>query len=286
MLVATARGMVLDWLRGRTESALFRAASRGDVRRIEELVVAGVSVDARSRGWLTPLMTAASAGQAEAVTLLLSLGADPCALSIAGMNALMLGARSPGVVRALLLAGVPADSADAFGSTPLMIAAMLGGLESVRLLAFADADVNARVHTSAPMEGLPGNALGNTPFSSAAAGGNVRVMAFLEQLGADVDVRLHDGFTPLLVAAANLEEGTVRALVALGADRTARVESGPLAGCDAAQLANAAGKAMLPRAHGNALDVAMIAARMLNVQYAVADAGDTEGTPPSTARAA
>jgi uncharacterized protein len=269
-VVARSGGMVLDWLRGRTEGALFRAASKGDAQRIAELVAAGVAVDARSSGGLTPLMSAAACGQADAVALLLELGADPFAKPSAGTNALLLGARSPGVVRALLHAGVPVDSADDFGSTPLMIAAMLGGLESVRLLVAAHADVNARIHTSTPIDGVPGDALGNTPFSSAAVGGNVRIMTFLRDFGADVDVRLHLGFTPLLVAAASLEEGTVRALIALGADPNACVESGPLEGCDAARLAQAAGMTMLPQADGNALDVAMIASRMLNVQHAVA----------------
>jgi ankyrin repeat protein len=104
-------------------------------------------------------------------------------------------------------------SQDAHGNSPLMYAAAVGSLESMRLLLEAGADPNVA------------NAFAATPLMWCA--GDARKVGLLLSKGAKVDVRSKLGRTPLLIAAAY--DGAIEAarlLIQRGADVNARDKSG------------------------------------------------------------
>lgn len=125
---------------------LFYGAEHGDLKRIEEGLAGGADVNCLA-GYSkqTPLMAAATQGQAEAIRFLLWKGADPC-IRAERMTALYCVAafgESPEAVKALLLAGADVEAAY-YGETPLMAAAGRGDLEIVKLLIDRGASVVAR----------------------------------------------------------------------------------------------------------------------------------------------
>ena len=115
------------------ETVLMTAARTGSVEVLKLLIGRGAEVNRRdqSRGQ-TALMWAAGANNAEAVRVLLEVGAD-------------LGARTNTAPRA---AGRRSESGNTFSSppptgfTPLLFAVRAGGIETVRVLLDAGADVN------------------------------------------------------------------------------------------------------------------------------------------------
>jgi ankyrin repeat protein len=82
LLQAGAKGSVDD-ARVRT-TAILRAAQRGHVERVQQLLQMGVSASAADEYGVTPLHEAARNGHTAVVTVLLAAGADPNARSRAG----------------------------------------------------------------------------------------------------------------------------------------------------------------------------------------------------------
>ena len=106
-----------------------------------------------------------------------------------------------------------AKARDARGNSPLMYAAAIGSLESMRLLLDAGADPNA------------GNDFTATPLMWCA--GDAAKVRLLLSKGASVNARSSLGRTPLLIAAA--QDGSVevvRLLIEKGADINARDKGG------------------------------------------------------------
>jgi ankyrin repeat protein len=80
---------------------------------VQILLAAGAAVDARQRGWKTPLMLAAAAGNAPVVRVLLDAGADAHARDEARQDALALAmARGHAEVGQLLRSAVAATPGD------------------------------------------------------------------------------------------------------------------------------------------------------------------------------
>src|SRR5690606_36397380 len=103
------------------------------------------------------------------------------------------------------------DATNARDETALMLVALQGDLESVKLLVKRGAEVNRP---------------GWTPLHYAAAGGHVPVIAFLLDENAYIDAQSPNRTTPLMMAARQKHTNAVRVLVEAGADPTQRNEAG------------------------------------------------------------
>ncbi|NWF26266.1 ankyrin repeat domain-containing protein [Streptomyces sp. PKU-EA00015] len=119
------------------------------------------------------------------------------------------------VVR-LLRAGVPAETVDEDGQTPLYLAAVEGDAGIVRLLLTAGADPD---RASGPESD-------DLPLCGAAVGGHTEVVRALLAAGATPDRRELLGFTALTWAVAQGHAGTAEALLEHGADPDLACPSG------------------------------------------------------------
>lgn len=113
-----------------------------------------------------------------------------------------------------LLAGIVGTRVDApnrLGETAMMLAALHGHLDSVRLLRGLGAEVNRT---------------GWTPLHYAATNGHVEVVRYLLDEHAYIDAQSPNRTTPLMMAARHKHPDVVRLLVDAGADPTPRNEGG------------------------------------------------------------
>lgn len=245
---------------------LVAAAGAGDLAAVRRLRGLGLPVDGRDRQGCTALIRAAGGGHLEVAEALLGAGADPAACSHSGMTALSAAvvAGHDAVVSRLLAAGVDVEQRLAGDATALVIAAACGAVASVRALLAAGASVIARDGSgNAPLHAAAGFAFGSrdparvrallldllaagatvdasnhaglTPLhvacgaAAAAPPDSVGVEAALDVLlsrssaHAMVDRK---GCLPLHYAAANGLAGSVRRLVARGADAGQRDHGG------------------------------------------------------------
>ena len=124
-----------------------------------------------------------------------------------GASALSLAAArgSEPAIKALLAAGASVDVADKSGARPLHHACGEGFAAAVELLAGAGAD-------------LEGQSGAGAPLHWAAGARRSDVTAALLRLGAQPDVKNDGGLTPILLAAAAGDGGSVAALARAGAD--------------------------------------------------------------------
>ena len=111
-------------------------------------------------------------------------------------------------VKVSLLAGLPVDTRNAQGRTPLIVAVSTGNLEMTKLLVEHGADVNARTTTDT----------GSTVLCFAIEGRNLQVLDYLIERGAKVDGKSKNGQTPLHYAAAHGLNDFVSSLLKHGAD--------------------------------------------------------------------
>ena len=131
----------------RSEPALCDAAAEGDLRRVRQMLLAGVSPDSADEEGTTALMASAFAAQKTVVRALLAAGADPNRQDVSGLTALMNAMIGNGemdldgahplfqeIVEALLDAGAEVDVQDDDGMTALDHAADYELVEMVDLL--------------------------------------------------------------------------------------------------------------------------------------------------------
>src|SRR5262245_2785932 len=129
----------------RQEHLLFQAIRRGDTELLRGALRAGTPPDVRAGDGTTPLMAAALHGSAEMVSALLDAGADPRAVSEAGVTALLWGAWDANKVRLLLKRGADPNAKSALDNTPLMVAAgSPTGSAAVEQLLAAGSDLTLR----------------------------------------------------------------------------------------------------------------------------------------------
>jgi len=129
---------------------LLVAASNGDAAQVRQLLKAGANPNVRNKLDTTPLLEAAFHSNLEMIEALLDAGADPNVSGPDGQTPLMLVARGTNVVAAKMLLGKganPRASESQRHQTALMWAAANSQAPMTRLLLEVGADVDAKTAT-------------------------------------------------------------------------------------------------------------------------------------------
>lgn len=166
-------------------SDLIKAARKGDVRKVDELVKKGADVNAKDKGGKTALMQAAQRGKSAVVGALLENGADPNARDKDGHTALML---------AILEIGPGKFSFVPF--TPLLRYSTVPNSElwlSINTLLAKGADFNIKDKD------------GMTALMHATNKGDLAVVQALLDKGADASAKNNQGFTAADLAGAQFD---------------------------------------------------------------------------------
>lgn len=191
-------------------SALIKAAAKGHVDAVRDLLAQGVSASTRSnyKSW-SALMLASAGAHREVVKLLLDKGAEVnYHAGKDGSTALMLATvkGDPATVKLLLDAGADVHAIDNKLKSTALLRAAFGGREAVAtLLLDAGSDINFR--------GLDGV----TALWLAASKGGAPMVRLLVARGADVNLRSYMGSTPLMRAARRGDVEAVTVLLKAGA---------------------------------------------------------------------
>ncbi|MCY7305794.1 MAG: ankyrin repeat domain-containing protein [Rhodoferax sp.] len=124
--------------------ALLRAAARGDLSLVGQLLARGAPLEARDAQERSPLLLATAANHVAVAQLLIDRGASVNAQDQQQDSAFLLaGARGfTAIVRAALAAGADLKSTNRYGGTALIPACHYGHVETVRLLLTTAIDVN------------------------------------------------------------------------------------------------------------------------------------------------
>lgn len=152
--------------------------------------------------------------QPSRVTALLERGFDPNTINPQGLHGLFLAINSDSQKSAKVLINWPKTQVEWRNSkdeSALMIAAIKGQTELVKLLISKDADVNKT---------------GWTPLHYAASGAKIDVMEVLLEHSAYIDAESPNGSTPLMMAAMYGNVDAVRLLLEAGADPTLKNQLG------------------------------------------------------------
>ena len=204
--LASGRRDLADWLDWRAwtlprrplrEADVVSAAMAGDADAVRRLLELGFPVDAVDAQGCTGLLRAAGGGHAAAVDLLLARGADPQHAAHSGATPLSaaVSMRQTAIVTALLDAGADLEHRLPGGVTVLMLASALGLADIAARLLTAGANIDA------------GDSQGLAPLHCAALYGftgrdRTRLLALFDTLllaGAEADMPAAGGVTPLLL---------------------------------------------------------------------------------------
>ncbi len=193
-----------------------------DPARTKLLIAKGADVNAASKLGRTALLVAAGApGGVGAVQLLLQAGANPLARDKRGFNLLIpAAAGDAGFAGMLIDKGFDVKTAaDGTGFTPLMLAAGLGNLPSVKLLLAKGADVNASNTFGGRVKFGDIALKGLTPLMLASPTGSPELIETLIAAGANVNAQDSRGMTPLMFALSteNQNVAAAKVLIAAGA---------------------------------------------------------------------
>jgi ankyrin repeat protein len=239
---------------------LFSAVDANCTELVTELIEQGASVDARDRFGARPLSHAARFGNLPTVEVLLARGAPIDARNLAGATALYMAvennrtgvaqrliergadvnltARSgltpvsaaafrgnDGLVEALLARGASDREPDQTGKTPIVYAAAAARVDVVKRLLARNIDVNARYPNDLTLL-----MWASGPDEAAPEAEAIKVVSLLLDAGAHIDDRDNRGRTALMTAAEGGRAGIVDVLLAHGADRSLKDNSGKRAG--------------------------------------------------------
>jgi hypothetical protein len=167
---------------------IFTASQKGNTKRIRELLIEGVSVNAHDSCMkLTPLHYAACAGDVETCKLLLDYHADVDARDIVKSTPLLYAVKNGHIEAAatLLAWGASAQARNEIGASPLHEAAFTGNYETLRLLLKMGASVSATDNN------------GNEPLYYAAVKNRIQCCKILLANGAKVNAKNKFGRTAL-----------------------------------------------------------------------------------------
>jgi ankyrin repeat protein len=194
----------------------FAVLRSGEVASLREALNRGASPNARDAGANTPLMYAATYGNAACVRLLLDRGADVNATNSSGASALLRAAFDYEKLRLLVERGADVNARSALGNTALLLAARTAhSSRSVELLLARGADAAAT------------NRFGSTALMAAVAGGDEQSVRLLLKHGADVNAQptpdelgfvLGGGRSALMWAAFRGDLAILKLLLDAGAD--------------------------------------------------------------------
>ncbi len=208
-------GAALDWTANNGGSILHFAANGGntDILQLALARLPKEAIDRISKQGTTPLMVAAEKGNVAFVQGLIDAGADATQRSgvhaslgdVAAIHYAAMKARFE-VVQLLLQNSVPPDQTTGRGLTPLMLAAGVGDLASVKVLLKAGARVNMSDRERV------------TALHYAARRGQPAVVPLLIEAGAHVAAAADKGVRPLDFAAILGDKDVARLLVEAGAD--------------------------------------------------------------------
>lgn len=245
------------------ETLLMTAARTGDVASIEVLIAAGGDVNAtESRGEQTALMWAAANNNGPGVTALIGAGAEHELREATGeFTALGFAVRAGAVdsARALLEAGADPNDTLPDGTSLLVLAAHNANYDVSSTLLDYGADPNAAVQGWTALHEIALVRRWNRGFNlpGPEQDDDLPGLELVRQLaahGADVNARQTEridgggglnqpGTTPFLLATRSLDLPYMRALLALGADASARTEDGTSAVMVAAGVGQGIGSA-------------------------------------------
>ena len=200
-------------------NVLHFASRGGHVPTIEKVLSRGKELlDSRTNDGASPLMKAAANGHEDAVTYLLTCGADPVVAMNDGWTPLHI-ASACGHLRMLeklLTLSIDINSKTSLGLTPLHFAAFNGNLDAVNSLIEHGADQTAVDKDS------------KSVLHFAAEGGNTATIERMLKLPIDVNCRDSQGGTPLHHAACRGNLDAVNFLIGHGADQTTESTFGNL----------------------------------------------------------
>lgn len=154
--------VLLSLLPFAASASIIDAARSGDIPAIEAFLQAGEEVDTRTPEGYTPFILAAYHAHDDALAVLKKAGAKPCAVDARGSNAFM-GVAFRGHLNTAkwLLDNTDCDvnALNATGQTALMMAALFGREDIIRLLLDKGADASVKdamgntAHSLAKMQG-------------------------------------------------------------------------------------------------------------------------------------
>lgn len=171
---------------------------------IQQLIQQGLDPNLKDLSYGTPLHSAAMTGQEQILNLLINNGARVDTRAEADTQPDHLQEdRLPRPTDVAL------DFSIRYGSTPLMLAAALGDLASVRALAEAGASVNSMDLAQAEADTYY-HTRGDTPLSLASGNGHAAVVDYLLSRGAKIE---YQGLSALSRAIENKQEAVVRLLL-------------------------------------------------------------------------
>ncbi len=200
-------------------TALLAAASQGNAESIQALIHAGAELAIQNKAGETILTAAVRGNNLELTQFLVSTGRHhgidlvsitPKLLHLALVKQLRRGVEKQDVVEFLIEVGANINERDERGTTPLMLAARIGGSETIKFLLEKGANLNVKDN------------FGENCLWVALNAGRIDTFTTLVNANADVELRNRDGHTLLASAIDRMHPELVECLLDAGANADAK----------------------------------------------------------------